>query len=364
MNLSFNTPMNKALALTRSGNLVKATILLQGILNNDVMADSFHGTEASNRPSVKQPWNAAYKVQPFKEFKIPGLHTGPVSEGIILEGGKFLTKSYRNTAGMRNYKLYVPESYSGQSVPLIVMLHGCTQSPDDFANGTRMNRLAEENGFLVAYPEQPMSANSSRCWNWFKPGDQQRGKGEPSLIAGITQQIMQDYPIDANRVYVAGLSAGGAAAVIMGNAYPDLYAAVGVHSGLACGAAKDLPSALAAMKQGAANTACDSSRNVLPTIVFHGDKDHTVNPKNGEQILAQSELNTASKKVTEQGQTGGYRFSRTTYKNTEGRETHEQWLIHGAGHAWSGGSTNGSYTDAKGPDASKEMLRFFLAHTR
>lgn len=266
--------------------------------------------------------------------------------------GRFVRASHTSRAGTRAYKIYIPARGEGRPRPLVVMLHGCKQDPDDFAAGTRMNELADELGFIVAYPEQAFAANVSRCWNWFQSADQQRDSGEPSLIAGITRDVIAHYNVDPGRVYVAGLSAGGAMAAIMGHTYPDLYAAIGIHSGLAYAAARDIPSALAAMRGRTSRPEprCgESMPPALPTIVFHGDVDTTVHPSNGEQVFAS--------RAVESGEQSGRKYTRTI---GSGNPALEHWLVHGAGHAWSGGSGSGSYADPLGPDASRAMLRFFL----
>jgi poly(hydroxyalkanoate) depolymerase family esterase len=210
-------------------------------------------------------------------------------------------------------------------------------------------------------------ANASKCWNWFKRSDQQRNQGEPALIAGITRQVMKDHRIDARRVYIAGLSAGGAAAAIMGEAYPDLYTAVGVHSGLACGAARDLPSAYAAMRgDGPLRASMSSTQHgarALPTIVFHGDRDTTVHPRNGAEVIARASVRLDAT-AERQSACSGRRYTRSIQRDASGRSVLEQWEIHGAGHAWSGGNPAGSFTDPVGPNATQEMLRFFLEHVQ
>jgi poly(hydroxyalkanoate) depolymerase family esterase len=281
-------------------------------------------------------------------------------------GARFEQHSFAGPAGARDYKLYVPSGDRGEPLPLVVMLHGCTQSPDDFAAGTQMNELAEKSGFLVAYPAQNQSANASKCWNWFSAADQVRDQGEPSLIAGITREIIRDHGADPARVYVAGLSAGGAAAATLGALYPDLYAAIGVHSGLACGAATDMPSAFTAMRQGGTPRARGgkAAGRVVPTIVFHGDGDKTVAPVNGDQVIAQAQTEAALSTTRSEGRSpGGMAFTRIVQADAAGRPVLEQWVLHGAGHAWSGGSPAGSYTDPRGPDASGEMMRFFRQHS-
>jgi poly(hydroxyalkanoate) depolymerase family esterase len=279
-------------------------------------------------------------------------------------GAQFLSGSYSNAAGTRDYKLYVPSSCGEQPMPLLVMLHGCTQNPDDFAAGTQMNALAEEKQCLVAYPAQAKSVNPSKCWNWFNALDQKRDQGEPSIIAGIAQHVMEEYPVDPRQVFVAGLSAGGAMAVIVGTLYPEIFAAVGVHSGLPFASARDLPSALAAMR-GGARPARGRKDGGIPIIVFHGDRDTTVHPRNGDELMVQGVHNQTGGKdvpaasVREGSVPNGHSYTQTTHLQADGSPLAEHWVIHGAGHAWSGGSTQGTYTDDKGPDASREMMRFF-----
>jgi poly(hydroxyalkanoate) depolymerase family esterase len=406
--------MVEATRLTRAGRLTEATALLQRMLRAERPPDMTIGTAGDIVPTGREPpiidatakseetdrppssrvrtnsrpagrpfASAATTAQPHMFRRLSallrggrpgsglGLHglmqpTPASTPDIVPDGGKFMEATYSNPAGSRAYKLYIPSGYHGQPLPLVVMLHGCTQSPDDFAAGTRMNLIAEEQTCLVVYPAQPIEANAAKCWNWFRPSDQRRGQGEPSLIAGITHQIMRDYSVDPQRVYIGGLSAGGAAAAVMAATYNDLYAAIGVHSGLACGAAVDLPSAFVAMRQGGEgdDRVVLSDRLPVPTIVFHGDRDTTVHPNNGDQVLEQSVKTTSTQKRVRHGRVpGGHAYTRTIHTDASGRGIFEHWNIHGAGHAWSGGSPAGSYTDPRGPDATREMLRFFLEHS-
>jgi poly(hydroxyalkanoate) depolymerase family esterase len=296
--------------------------------------------------------------------------------------GQFVARSYTAPAGTRSYKLYLPANAASPAsgpMPLVVMLHGCTQSADDFAAGTQMNRLADQHGFLVLYPEQAPGANASRCWNWFRAQDQVRLGGEPELIAGIVQAVAAEQRLDTRRIFVAGLSAGAAMAVILGETYPELFSAVGVHSGLPYAAAHDIPSAMAAMKgrgvmgmghlPGTAEDPRRQAAQAVPVIVFHGDGDHTVQLSNGQHIAQQASEAYARRaaaltSTTEQGTSpGGRRYTRTVHADASGRPRVESWTLHGAGHAWSGGDATGSFTDRSGPDASAEMLRFFLAQS-
>ncbi len=385
--------MREATRLTRSGQIGEATALLQRMLGGErarrpaspsgnvdlgeaeppTIEAKVNAVDETEGPqpalaTLLQPDMLFERTNPLSGMGLRGVgkRAPPAAPDMFPEGTGFIDGTYANPAGKRAYRLFIPSRYQGQPIPLVVMLHGCTQSPEDFAAGTRMNFIAEEQTCFVVYPAQHRAANQSKCWNWFRKADQQRGSGEPSLIAGITRQIMRDYSVDPRRVYVGGLSAGAAAAAVMGATYSDLYAAIGVHSGLACGAATDLPSAFVAMRQGrgANGNAFPDGRPPVPTIVFHGDRDATVHPGNGEQILEQFANAARTRKKVDRGRVpGGHAYARTVHINASGRAILEYWNVHGAGHAWSGGSPAGSYTDPRGPDATREMLRFFLEHS-
>ncbi|ACK52265.1 esterase, PHB depolymerase family [Methylocella silvestris BL2] len=409
MNAFSKIDLGEVTRLTKAGKLTEAMGLLQGSKLPGTTNDEPHRTAQGQAWRAKRSWptiDMAAPSSPGGAWTAPGYAAGPIAgasaplgkasgfpdvsatmqafrsrvagqasfsslgEGLatggqaplpMADGARFEERTYSNSAGSRTYKVFIPSGYAGQALPVVMMLHGCTQNPDDFAAGTRMNDLAEKETFLVVYPRQPQSANMQKCWNWFKAEDQRREGGEPSLIAGIALAVVDEFSADPTRVYVAGLSAGGAAAAIMGATYPDLFAAVGVHSGLACGAAKDMPSAFAAMNGGGV-TRARGDGPAAPTIVFHGDSDRTVNLVNGDQVIAQARPQTTLATAVTRGEAqGGMAYTRTVHSNDAGQEVLEQWVLHGAGHAWSGGSASGSYTDPRGPDASREMLRFFLA---
>ena len=386
MNDNWNATMADALQLTRAGRLQEATDLIQ------------RGLQAAGPPATAQPM-VTEMFRSRRDVPVSGLAGAgglldrlqaalPVQLPVALPGNSPLVRpggsaaaaaaasapggeihhlTYIGAAGSRTYDLYVPTGYTGEPVPLVVMLHGGTQDATDFAAGTRMNDLAEQHTFIVAYPEQSTAANNGRYWNWFRPDDQQRDDGEPAILGGITRQIMCDYAVDPSRVYVAGFSAGGAMAAVMAATYPDLYAAAGVHSGLAHGSAHDVPSAFGAMQTGGT-----TGRTIeVPLIVFHGDQDTIVAPVNADRLIASRIAANAGfdsgagplvPSTTDGGDNPGRRHSRTVYQDLDGRVVAERWTVHGGSHAWFGGSPVGSYTDAQGPDASAEMLRFFLEH--
>jgi poly(hydroxyalkanoate) depolymerase family esterase len=393
MNMDFANTMRTAMRLTRSSKLMAATRLIQETLSGKAPAQSEPGGEAlPERPAIAppildlsvdaiepelapaQPGPVADLLAKFRQRELPSFNldglVGRTSRKPIdiPDGAEFRTCSFTCAAGTRAYKLYLPHRAQTGKRGLIVMLHGGTQDADDFAAGTRMNAFAEEHGFVVAYPIQPRAANAQLCWNWFTPENQARGHGEPSIIAGITREIIAEHDIDPARVFVAGLSAGGAMAAVMGATYPDLYAGIGVHSGLAYKSAADLPSAFAAMR-GDRGPLVKRSRKKrggtddaprLRTIVFHGDADNIVHASNAATIAGPVK-NGESMQRADPSRSAARAHSLSVIRDESGRAVVEEWLIHGSGHAWSGGSPDGTYTDPSGPDASREMIRFFFA---
>ena len=411
MNEALQQLMREATRLTRAGQLDEATRAIQRALNPQpvptptapgAVAPSVHADTAPKPGAVTLdatatvPGGNVFAVDAshydaaeaaFADAEVAhheGLHASPdftveqAHPDVQVDAGEgdFTAAAHTYLSKTLRYKLYAPPGQGSKPMPLIVMLHGCTQNADDFAAGTGMNAAAHAQGIFVLYPEQSQSANASGCWNWFQPTDQHRGLGEPAFIASLTEAVMKQYNIDPARVYIAGLSAGGAMATIVAEAYPEIFAAVGVHSGLPRGAANSVMEAFTVMRSGdvAAPVAGIRMQVSVPTIVFHGDKDQTVHPRHGERVIAAvlsggdaahwQGAAGGSPRIEKGTSAKGRRYTRATYHDDKGNAMLEHWLVHGAGHAWSGGHAAGSFTDAKGPDATTEMLRFFMGHPR
>jgi poly(hydroxyalkanoate) depolymerase family esterase len=390
----FETLIGEATLLTARGNLLDATAAIQRALSGSPAMPTATGASSGADPSVLDGLVREVADRPAAKVRPPvqpaGRETAAPAPADVPAAGRFEAHQHSGRFGTRSYKLFVPGGHAGRARPLIVMLHGCSQSPDDFAAGTRMNEIAQERGFLVLYPAQAPRSNQSKCWNWFAPADQRRDGGEPALLAELTRHVAATHGADPRRVYVAGLSAGAAMADILGREYPDVFAAVGVHSGLPQGAAHDVASAFAVMRNGVASSgpvaaampfprepararregasagASATASRAARTIVFHGDADPTVHPSNGNQVLDAALQRAGSDTVqttTVKSAAAGRAYTRTVHRRSGAAPAEaslaEQWVIHGAGHAWSGGSSKGSYADANGPDASREMVRFF-----
>ena len=273
----------------------------------------------------------------------------------------------------------MPSTYkAGAQVPLVVALHGCTQQIDGFRQLTALDKLAESKGFIVVFPGQTPSENSQNCWNWFKQAHMQRGSGEPSIIAGITQSIQQRYSVDTKRTYVLGFSAGGAMATVMGATYPDLYAAVGSgsgceYNGLPCVGSPG-PDPVVSGK--AAYQAMGSSARAMPVIAFQGDADTTVVPANGDRIVREWQVTddwaddgssngsipVAPTSTSARQVSGGRSYTVSTYGDGRGGELIQYWVVRGMNHAWSGGCSCQQYADPSGPNEGQAMYAFFLAH--
>jgi poly(hydroxyalkanoate) depolymerase family esterase len=354
MHQNFEELMLEATRLTRAGQLGEATAAIQRALGGaSHAATTPAGTTAAADALLLDGCVIELPADVERPAEIEPRFTGDFGSG-----------SHTHGSLTRGYKLYVPPDVGARALPLVVMLHGCTQDPDDFAAGTGMNERAQEQGFFVLYPEQAQDANPARCWNWFKHNHQRRDRGEAAVIATMTQSIVRAHGIDPERVYIAGLSAGGVMAAQVACAYPELFAAVGVHSGLPPGVARSLPGGLAAMKGDAGEQ--PPTAMAIPVIVFHGDNDATVHPRNAASVVdavLRSDLSSAATTVDAESGTSlaGQRYTRSCWRAGNADVIAEHWLVHGGGHAWFGGRREGSYTDVRGPDASGEMLRFFLA---
>ncbi len=362
--------MGEALSLVKRSNLAEATALLRRALSGEAAEGGESVSDArplpppapAFAPPPRRPLGEVLRVLRARPA-MPGAPASPEAYPAHAFGDRFLKRAYRGPAGSLSYRLYVPADHERRNLALVLMLHGCTQNPEDFALGTQMNALADEFGLIVAYPHQPRRANPSGCWNWFDRRHQSRGSGEPAKLAGLTQALAKEFDVGRERTFAAGLSAGGAMAEVLAATYPDVFAAVGVHSGLPYRSAEDVPSAFAAMKgtpalEPAPRAASDRR---CRKIIIHGLADATVNPVNGERILAEVERGTTGLKRTDlEWEIAGGRVNRTVLKDAEDRTMVEAWQVAGGGHAWFGGDPRGSYTQTVGLDASRVMVRFFL----
>ncbi|WP_424934525.1 alpha/beta hydrolase family esterase [Amaricoccus macauensis] len=321
--------------------------------------------QKSLRETVRLLRDANRHLEPRERLRNPEQRARKVPLDVP-EGAGFHERSFSCDAGSRDYRLFVPSLVERPAQGLLVMLHGCTQTPEDFAAGTGMNALAEAAGFIVAYPKQTGQHSAMQCWNWYRHGDQRRGAGEPAILAGLATSLMEEFDLPEGRSFAAGLSAGGAMAAVLAEAYSDVFAAVGIHSGVAPGTARDVISAFSAMRgefYNGVHWRLQAEGAPAPrVIVFHGKADRMVNPANARRIVGAARgLHPEGRAMMETGTGPGDRgFERLLQTSSDGTPLVEAWIVEGLGHAWSGGSPDASYTDAIGPDASREMLRFFL----
>ncbi len=380
--------MRRATDLTRAGKLQEAVALLQAglgfrsssIRNDDskpgeehIYAKEIHGehihAEHARVEQIQIP--AAPEPRELLQPAPPSI-VGDVA--VDCQPATFTDRTFELNGRTHHYKLFVPGGVTLQARPMVVMLHGCTQNPADFALGTDMNAIASAAGWVVLYPAQSARANHTKCWNWFKAGPEP-GAGEPAWIAALTRRIQDEQRVDPNRTFIAGLSAGAAMAVLTAELHPSLFKGVGVHSGLAAHVAVNVMEALSVMKHGPRarqkrfySPVSTASNPIVPIIVFHGDADRTVDPENADQIIEdavahaqQAEPGLIVSETEKKGATGGMSFTQVIFTGTANRPIAEYWRLHGAGHAWSGGNDRGSHTNASGPSASTEFLRFFDA---
>jgi len=394
---NFAKAMRRATRLTRAGRVGSATETVRraisGAMSKTLVASMspFSSRPPAHAKAATKPHKATAKPTPRPATLTPARRraaivqhlpasvsgpspaaakASPASAPVKPEPATYLERTHSCSSGTRDFKLYLPARHPGGPKGLIVMLHGCTQNPDDFAAGTNMNVIAQRHGLAVAYPEQTRGHNGASCWNWFTPSNQSRGRGEPAILAGLAEGLMQEFELGRTRVFVAGLSAGGAMAVILADTYPDVFSAAGVHSGLPRGSARSVMSAMTAMNNGGTAAVSSASQRRLAAktsekarrIIFQGDADTTVHPSNAPQIVIGAVGDRKPSQVSPKSAAGRH-YIRSDYVLPDGTVDVELWQIKGAGHAWSGGKPGGTFTDTKGPDASAEMVRFFLTQT-